>query len=182
MNLMKRIISVMLLSLGLAVLGTAMTAESRTSFTPGGDVEWKEVDGVLIPIPPAEHPRLYIRKDGIADLKDRMETPQGRKILEKLRKCSVPMTAEEEAAVKTKDFRYYFRMRGVTSEVQLEALDYLVNGDSGQARRAIESMLDTLKRTDFDTAHDRTRASGKTVKSSLFIIRICLYCMVMVQK
>ena len=89
-----------------------------------------------------------------------METPQGRKILEKLRKCSVPMTAEEEAAVKTKDFRYYFRMRGVTSEVQLEALDYLVNGDSGQARRAIESMLDTLKRTDFDTAHDRTRASG----------------------
>lgn len=157
---MKRIISVMLLSLGLAVSGTALQAESRSSFIPGGDVEWKEVDGVLIPIPPAEHPRLFIREDGITDLKDRMETPQGRKILEKLRKCSVPMTAEEEAAVKTKDFRYYFRMRGVTSEVQLEALDYLVTGDSGQARRAIESMLDTLKRTDFDTAHDRTRASG----------------------
>ena len=37
-------------------------------------------------------------------------------------------TPEEEAKVKDRGFRYYFEMRGVTSRVQVQALDYLVYG------------------------------------------------------
>ena len=89
-----------------------------------------------------------------------MQHPAGKKILKKLKKASVPRTAEEEAAAKDRGFRYYAQMRGVTSQVQLQALEYLVNGDKAQARQAITSMLDTLKRTSFGTKNDLSRASG----------------------
>ena len=39
-------------------------------------------------------------------------------------------------------------MRGVTSRVQVQALDYLVYGDKKQARSAITAMLDTLQITE----------------------------------
>lgn len=51
-------------------------------------------------------------------------------------------------------------MRGITSKVQLQAFEYLVNGDAAQSRAAITSMLDTLKRTNFGTKNDLSRASG----------------------
>lgn len=90
-----------------------------------------------------------------------------------LRKASVPRSDEEEAAVKLKDFRYYFQMRGVTSQVQLEALEFLVNGDERQARHAITTMLDTLKRVNFDTKHDRTRASGVMIMVGSMVYDWC---------
>lgn len=34
-------------------------------------------------------------------------------------------TPDEEAAVTNRGFRYYYEMRGVTTRVQLQALDYL---------------------------------------------------------
>ena len=134
---------------------------------------WTELDGVRIPIPPLEHPRLYVRTEDIPDLKQKMEHPMGKEILKKLRKASVPRSDEEEAAVKLKDFRYYFQMRGVTSQVQLEALEFLVNGDKRQARHAITAMLDTLKRVNFDTKHDRTRASGVMIMVGSMVYDWC---------
>ena len=121
---------------------------------------WVEMDGVSVPLPPKEHPRVFVRAEEIPALKAKMQHPAGKKILKKLKKASVPRTAEEEAAAKDRGFRYYAQMRGVTSQVQLQALEYLVNKDAGQARQAITSMLDTLKRTSFGTKNDLSRASG----------------------
>ncbi|MGN0188246.1 MAG: heparin/heparin-sulfate lyase HepB [Candidatus Cryptobacteroides sp.] len=134
---------------------------------------WTEVDGVNIPLPPIEHPRLYVRTSDIPALKEKMKSPQGKKILGKLRELSIPRTEEEEAEVKLRDFRYYFQMRGVTSEVQLQALDYLVDGDKNKARKAITSMLDTLKRVNFDTGNDRTRASGVMIMVGSMVYDWC---------
>ena len=67
---------------------------------------------------------------------------------------------EEEAKVKDRGFRYYFEMRGVTSRVQVQALDYLVYGDKKQARSAITAMLDTLQNVNYGTKGDLSRASG----------------------
>ena len=136
-------------------------------------VVWTEVEGVNIPLPPMEHPRLYVRTSDIPALREKMKSPQGRKILNKLREASLPRTEEEEASVKLKDFRYYFQMRGVTSQVQLQALDYLVDGDRNKARRAITSMLDTLKRVNFDTGNDRTRASGVMIMVGSMVYDWC---------
>ena len=123
-------------------------------------VVWVEMDGVTVPLPPKEHPRVFVRAEEIPALKQKMQHPDGKKIIRQLKKASVPRTPEEEASEKDRGFRYYAKMRGVTSQVQLQALEYLVNGDASQARAAITSMLDTLKRTNFGTKNDLSRASG----------------------
>ena len=117
-------------------------------------------ESINFPLPPKEHPRLFIRTEEIPALKVKMQHKAGKKILRKLNEAAVPRTAEEEAAEKDRGFRYYAQMRGVTSKVQLQALEYLVNGDAAQAREAITSMLDTLKKTNFGTKNDLSRASG----------------------
>lgn len=143
--------------LAAAVLISAVTfAQERKQ----NDVVWKEINGVTVPLPPTEHPRLFVRSWEIPALKEKMEHAEGKKILRKLRKASVPRTAEEEAKEKDRGFRYYAKMRGVTSQVQLQALEYLANGDESQARAAITSMLDTLKKTNFGRKNDLSRASG----------------------
>lgn len=143
--------------LAAAVLISAVTfAQERKQ----NEVVWKEMNGVTVPLPPMEHPRLFVRSWEIPALKEKMEHAEGKKIIRKLTKASVPRTAEEEAKEKDRGFRYYAKMRGVTSKVQLQALEYLVNGDEAKARAAITAMLDTLKNTNFGRKNDLSRASG----------------------
>lgn len=137
------------------------------------DAQWKEIDGISVPVPPAEHPRLYVRSSDIPALKEKLEDSRVKAIIRKMEKLSVPRTAEEEAAAKDRGFRYYFAMRGITSEVQLQALDYLVNGDREQARKAITSFLDTLKNTNFGTQKDLSRASGVMLMCGAMIYDWC---------
>ena len=124
------------------------------------NVVWVDMEGVNVPLPPLEHPRLFVRDSDISELKEKISHPEGKKIIRRLAKAAVPRTPEEEAKETDRGFRYYAKMRGVTSQVQLQALEYLVNGDATQARSAIVSMLDTLKTTNFGTKNDLSRASG----------------------
>ena len=124
------------------------------------EVVWQEMDGVTVPIPPQTHPRLYLRPHDIPELKERVKTPQAQKLIHELRTLGKDRTVAEEAKETDHGFRYYFKMRGVTSRAQVQALDYLTTGNKRQARRAITSMLDTLKTTNFGTQQDLSRASG----------------------
>mgnify|MGYP006050799887 FL=1 len=151
-NVMKRFLNVAVTML----LSCMLHAQERKQT----EVVWTDMDGVSVPLPPTEHPRLFVRSDDIPALKEKMQHADGKKIVKKLRKAAVPRTAEEEAKETDRGFRYYAKMRGVTSQVQLQALEYLVNGDASQARAAITSMLDTLKRTNFGRNNDLSRASG----------------------
>ncbi len=139
------------------LVAVAVSCAANNVYNPLED-EKNEV--IALPTPPEGHPRLYVRSGDIEDVKLRMQHPEGKKILEKLEKAAVERTAAEEAAETDRGFRYYFKMRGVTSKVQLQALDYLVNGDKIKARTAITSMLDTLRRTNFGAEKDLSRASG----------------------
>lgn len=99
------------------------------------EVTWCNMDGVSVPIPPKTHPRLYIRSNEISQLKERLQTPEAQQTIAVLKELSKPRTAiEEKAEGDNHGFRYYYKMRGITSEVQLQALDYLVNGKKEQAR------------------------------------------------
>ncbi len=125
------------------------------------EVRWQEMDGVRVPIPPQIHPRLFLRTSDIPALKERLKTPQARQTLDVLQQLAKDRTPEEEEAELRHDFRYYYKMRGVTSRAQLQALDYLTSGNKRQARRAITSMLDTLRTTNFiNRGGDLSRASG----------------------
>lgn len=85
-----------------------------------------------------------------------------------MKELSKDRTPAEEAAVTNRGFRYYYEMRGVTSRVQLQALDYLLEGDKRLARRAITAMLDTLQRASFGTRSDLSRASGAMLITGLW--------------
>ena len=137
------------------------------------EVVWTQMGQVSVPLPPKEHPRLYIRSGEIPALKAKMDSDQGRKILGQIRKAAIPRTPAEEAKVTDHGFRYYAQMRGVTSQVQLDALDYLTRGDEKMARRAITSMLDTLKRTNFGTKNDLSRASGSMLMVGAIVYDWC---------
>ena len=137
------------------------------------EVVWQEVEGVNVPIPPQTHPRLYVRSSDLPALKERLKTPQAQQTLSLMKELSKDRTPAEEAAVTNRGFRYYYEMRGVTSRVQLQALDYLLEGDKRLARRAITAMLDTLQRASFGTRSDLSRANGAMLITGAMVYDWC---------
>ena len=164
---MKKIAFVVLacLSLGTVILSPVRAADR---------VEWKKVNGVEIPIPPTVHPRLYLRSSDILELGERLKNPEIKKTIAKIQKLGVDRTPEEEAKAPDKSgFRYYAEMRGVTSRVQLEALDYLLNKKKSVARKAIVAMLDTLRNTNYGKKGDLSRASGQMLMCGAMVYDWC---------
>ena len=164
---MKKIAFVVLacLSLGAVILSPVRAADK---------VEWKKVNGVEIPIPPTVHPRLYLRSSDIPELRERLKNPEIKKTIAKIQKLGVDRTPEEEAKAPDKSgFRYYAEMRGVTSRVQLEALDYLLNKKKSVARKAIMAMLDTLRNTNYGKKGDLSRASGQMLMCGAMVYDWC---------
>ena len=164
---MKKIAFVVLacLSLGAVILSPVRAADK---------VEWKKVNGVEIPIPPTVHPRLYLRSSDIPELRERLKNPEIKKTIAKIQKLGVDRTPEEEAKAPDRSgFRYYAEMRGVTSRVQLEALDYLLNKKKSVARKAIVAMLDTLRNTNYGKKGDLSRASGQMLMCGAMVYDWC---------
>ena len=164
---MKNRFILLLLSFTLALPSLLSAQELRK------EVTWQDMDGVTVPIPPQTHPRLYLRASDIPALKERLKTPQAQKTLAALKEISKDRTPEEEAAETNHAYRYYHKMRGVTSRAQLQALDYLVNGNKRQARRAITAMLDTLRTTRYGTQGDLSRASGAMLMVGAIVYDWC---------
>lgn len=164
---MKKIVFAVLacLSLGTVILSPVRAADK---------VEWKKVNGVEVPIPPSVHPRLYLRSSDIPELRERLKNPEIQKTIAKIKKLGVDRTPEEEAKAPDRSgFRYYAENRGVTSRVQLEALDYLLNKKKIVARKAIVAMLDTLRNTNYGKKGDLSRASGQMLMCGAMVYDWC---------
>lgn len=164
---MKKIVFAVLACLS---LGTVMLSPVRAA----DKVEWKKVNGVEIPIPPSVHPRLYLRSSDIPELRERLKNPEIQKTIAKIKKLAVDRTPEEEAKAPDRSgFRYYAENRGVTSRVQLEAMDYLLNKKKSVARKAIVAMLDTLRNTNYGKKGDLSRASGQMLMCGAMVYDWC---------
>ena len=137
------------------------------------EVQWSKIEDVVVPLPPQTHPRLFLRSADLPDLKERMKDPRVEKALATLRRLGKDRTPEEESKVKDKGFRYYFEMRGATSRVQVQALEYLVYGDKKKARAAITAMLDTLQNVNYGTKGDLSRASGVMLMCGAMVYDWC---------
>lgn len=111
--------------------------------------------------PPADHPRILIRKDDIPAIRERLKRPEAKATLEEMKKIAVPMTDQEKASTDWTQSINWMNTRGVTMQSELDALSYLLEGDETAGRRAITSMLDTLKRAHFGTQGDMTRPCGE---------------------
>ena len=129
---------------------------------------------VVIPdLPRGEHPRLYLSAADVPEFRLRVASPDGQRILNQLRKLGVDRTPEEDAREDKSGFRYYLRMRGLTSRAQADAVEYLVSGDKVAARRAITGMLDSLKRTNYGFKGDMSRASGAMLMVGAIVYDWC---------
>ena len=116
-------------------------------------------------------------------LRDKMHTKEGREILDALRKAGMERTPEEEAKETDRGFRYYAKMKGLTSRVQITALNYLVfKNNKEEAKKAISDMLDSLQKTNFPTKNDLSRASGAMLMVGAIVYDWCYDLMTKEQK
>jgi hypothetical protein len=114
---------------------------------------WTVYDGVRIPVPPAEHPRLYLRASDLADLQRRTAHPALRPVWEKM-----------QADAKSDPAR----------AVEVDALRYLLSKDAALARRTAAAALDLLHRSTFDPKQqDVTRPIGRLLVTGAIVYDWC---------
>lgn len=139
---------------------------------PKSDVVWKSVDGVNMPIPPAQvHPRLYLRKEHVSELPKRMKDPDLSKVWNDLQKMKSDRTPEE--APITRDWRYYFDTKGILTRVELKAMDYLISGKQELGREAINMVIDTLETAVYPDISDISRAIGRLMITGSIVYDWC---------
>lgn len=135
------------------------------------DAKWKEVNGVQIPIPPNEHPRLYLRAHNLSELKERMSDPDLKDVWEKLLEMRNDWNPED--IPKEKGWRFYVVQKGLTVRAELNALQYLLTKDKKSGRKAITSVLDTLTTSSWPHVQDIARASGRMMVTGAIVYDWC---------
>ena len=119
-----------LLLITLVSLMVGIPVFSQTDGVSTTGVEWKKVEGVNMPIPPKEHPRLYLRSPQVAELPQRLNDPVIRKVWNDLK------ALERDRSVKQipekPDWRFYFDTQGLLTRVELKALNYLLTNNPSE--------------------------------------------------
>jgi heparin/heparan-sulfate lyase len=114
---------------------------------------WAVYDGVRIPVPPPEHPRLYLTGRDVPDLQRRMAHPVLKPVWEKM---------QEDAR------------REPARAVEVDALRYLVGKDATLARSAVAATLKLLHETRFDmNQQDVTRPIGRLLVTGAMVYDWC---------
>ena len=117
------------------------------------DGKWMKPDsGISVPVPPAEHPRLYLRSRDIADLKRRIAHPVLKPVWENLQKLAEKNTQ---------------------NRVMIDALRHLIDPDPELARRTIEATLDTLQSSAWEDYLDVSRPIGRMMVTAAVVYDWC---------
>ncbi len=105
------------------------------------DLKWNTIDTISIPVPPSEHPRLYLRARDIDDLKRRIAHP----VLK-------PVWDELQELAKTND----------QIRIETDAALFLMTGDDKLGKKTLALALKTLENAKYDlTVQDVTRPIGR---------------------
>ena len=118
----------------------AAVAIFHTAFAAGPQIEWTTANDVRLPVPPAEHPRLYLRAEHVATLPARLKHPVLQPAVERL----------QAQARKSPQLR-----------VEWDALQYLVSGDAKLGRAVIEAALPLLQKCELADRLDACRETGR---------------------
>ncbi|SPE42898.1 Heparin and heparin-sulfate lyase [Candidatus Sulfopaludibacter sp. SbA3] len=125
-----------------ACLLVLSACRSRTSF----DAAW-------MPVPPPEHPRLYLRARDIPDLERRMVHPVLKPVWERL---------QQQAA------------RDPATAVELDSIRYLIGKDAALGRRTAAAALRLLQETKFDMRQqDVSRPIGRLMVTGAIVYDWC---------
>lgn len=124
-----------------------------------------------IPLPPAEHPRLFIRSRDIPSIKKNIESDELRPVWRR-----ILATAKDE---KHNALPKLFSPEKGNYDIQslrvaeAKALLFLVNSDTTEARKAIAIMLNVLENVVFPAKPDITRRVGETIVTGSVIYDWC---------
>src|SRR5664280_1448921 len=119
-------------------------------------------DAASMPVPPLEHPRLYLRARDIPDLQRRTVHPVLKPIWEQL---------QEQA------------QSSPSSAVEVDSLRYLLTRDTVLGRRTAAAALRLLQETKFDMAvEDISRPIGRLMVTGAIVYDWCYPVLTTVQK
>ena len=119
----------------------AAVAIFHTAFAAGPQIQWtSSADDVRLPVPPTEHPRLYLRAEHVATLPTRLKHPVLQPAVERL----------QAQARKSPQLR-----------VEWDALQYLVSGDATLGRAVIEAAWPLLQKCELADRQDACRETGR---------------------
>ena len=115
-------------------------------------IQWQEVDGVRIPVPPAEHPRLYLRAGHAAQLAQRLKEPVLQPAVKRLQS-----QAEKSPQLKA----------------EWDAIQYLITHDDKLGRATIEATLPLLQKCVLADRQDACRETGRMMVTGAIVYDWC---------
>ncbi len=134
-------------------------------------LQWQEHEGVSIPIPPSEHPRLYVRKEHIPELKSRFSDPILKKVWRELDDMGADERTKDDDTPKT--WRDYVQQRGASVKAEMDALQYLTTQDPSLGERAITTALKLMQEGSWPDVQDIARASGRLMVTGAIVYDWC---------
>jgi hypothetical protein len=123
------------MALALLVVGTMTSLPVVAS-----ELAWTDAAGVKIPVPPSEHPRLFLRHEHTARLPARFQDS----VLQ-------PTVKRLEAIAR----------KSPQGHIEWQALQYLAKPSRAEGRATIQRALTLLKQTDLDDRQDVCRDDPK---------------------
>lgn len=133
------------LLLSMLLLGGSEALELRAA---DNALQWKEAAGTRIPIPPLEHPRLYLRAAQASQLQARLKDPTLQSTVQKLR---------SQAA------------KSAQMQIEWDALQYLISKDRVLGRATVEVALALLKQTELPDRQDACRVTGRIMVTGAMV-------------
>ncbi|HPA18125.1 MAG TPA: heparinase II/III family protein [Verrucomicrobiae bacterium] len=131
----------------LAVCTVAGAASAATS-PRESSLPWKEANGTRIPVPPAEHPRLYLRAKDVPGLAARMRHPALQPAIERLETL-----AKRHAFV----------------NIEMRAVQLLLKPEPEASRKLIADALAFLSRTKLADRQDACRETGRAMVTGAIV-------------
>ena len=112
------------------------------------ELTWADVGGVRIPVPPSEHPRLYLRREHAAQLPARLQDPVLQPVVSRLEAMS---------------------RKSPQGRVEWAALQYLARPNRAEGRETVERTLELLKRTELADRQDACRETGRMMVTGAIV-------------
>ena len=112
------------------------------------EISWKVINGISIPVPPQEHPRLYLRSPQAEAIASRLEDQILQPVIANLR----------EQSNQTLQFR-----------IEWDAVNYLATNDEELGRKTIDSALALLKRTELPNVSNAARVTGRMMVTGAIV-------------
>jgi heparin/heparan-sulfate lyase len=138
------------------------------------DIQWKKINGTSIPIPPNEHPRLYLRSCHIPELKKRLNDPVLKNAWQQLEEWSEETRKKDPNNEGLWGWRYYVQQRGTPVQVEMDAVRYLISKDKELGRDTIEKTLKLMQETSYPTElGDMSRAAGRRMVTGAIVYDWC---------